>query len=1848
MEPKGTYVLGEDITLHSPYPETFEGEFDGQGHRVQLAMDVDGPAGMFASLGANAKVTGIITWGSVKGTSPVGAIAATSQGEIQRCANQASVSSATSQGYIGGLVGKATGGVLKELANHGAVLGENPSARFLGGIAGHAEKTEVTESYNDGAVSGQRNRAGANVGGILGYASTDTIVQRCVNGGEISVPPKATNVGGLVGWVYKATILKSYYDATMAKGANGVEDGNEIIAKSSEELRGEEFARELSTPFVSKPGHLPGFSWEDAQSGSTEQKTYELSFIIHREVEDGDVSVTLTSGEKTIAPTAGTSYQVEPGEYHYRIESEGYVAQEGSIVIKDAPVQKEITLVRETYDLVFELPEHAEVRVTTQDGSEIPSDSSAQEPTYHLVNGTYHFTVTKEGVVLRDEDISLDNNRRIKVLGQDNQSVPWDGKESKEPTIDAGVYQISTPAELYYFAEKAKQDPKISGKLLADLNMGKKEWKGIGSYQTPFVGALDGDGHSIQGLAGKSGLFDTVGAEGKITNLSLEGEITGSGNLGGIVNTLYGTVENCKFQGRLVSTGGSFGSGSLGGIAGRAQGKESAIVGCKVDAAIENQTTSYATSLNTGSIVGYAYGNIKNCYAIGTVTARTDRETNSALGGLVGSLYASGTLQNAYYAGEITGPEKGTGRLVGTLQGTVKNAYALEGTLPLVAAQKATMAPEATDVSEKELISEAMVVRLGTQFHQDKDNIQMGRPLLFWEGGKPVTDEDAKDVQSDREVLVLKEKGGEILQPDAKGQYQIRRPLTLDLVKLGTHGSTVTWTVEPEGTQGLNLDTGVVTLPQERNEECVLVATIQKGNHKEVKRFPLVLWADQEKEEEALRQIKEKLEQTSVFIEPLQAYGHTNVTQALEQYLARHDIDVDMAQYAYDNGQGVRVSFVDPGTLTFPASGDFLAKDGTITYYRGEGGYGLNYAQYRDVTFRIWKGGQPQRDDSKPGKPVIQESGQSIDVKVRVHISWDQHYLEEYLDGAVNHITWDMLRGENTDKAEQERREGDWWETVRVVDPLTKDLTLPRHLPGYPDATIRWKAKDTSVLFIDENPDGSYSAALNRPPFGGEPLTFTLTAEAVFNRIDEYTKKEATMQGEESPWVVGLKNFVVTIAPNDVDQSKEILANLDKYPEMIQDFVTKKGPLNLTEVEDDLQMPRPGELEKAGILPDRYNQRVTMHSSNEDVLEFYGYHAKIYRPLPGQEPVEVNYTIAIQDRRNNATLAEKTFTLRVMPLTQQEIDEAKAWMEKVATDDVYWEGIRGKNPSKEEVTEDLNPFVEIVKKDDGSFDYVYGMQNITFGGIEVDDLPGYDPMHAQPWREFRSSRETIISSETLFVRRPEYDTPVKVDSVLTYTKYAKYWEKFKGNPLYEEFETFYKHPVSATVTVKGTEGGENPNPQPSTLSVTVEVRGGYDGFQALPATTYTASSDQDVTAWDALTSVLKEHNYQYEGEGYIPAVTDPNGVRLGEFDHGTMSGWMYTVNGILPNLYLHQYILKDGDTIVFFYQGDEAPEETPKKSQEVLQVEKLIDAIGEVTLEKKAQIDAARAAYDALSEEEREQVDNLTTLLAAEETYKVLLEKGSEGEKPNPDVKPEDPEEGEEPGTPTPGKPENPRPEEEREVIEVAFYGKSLVEAPKEVVKKADTLVSKPSYHDVKPSDWFYTTVEACRKEGILQGVDREHFAPQGEVTRAMVVTSLYRLAKSPGVSGEHPFMDVPSTHYASDAVQWAVEKGIVKGVDETHFLPDAPITREQMAAMLYRYMGTPPTDGDLSLFNDQDKVSDWAREAVSWTHRAQLMTGYEDNTFGPMKKNDACRTGNHSDTNVLIKKPRRYRLGFF
>lgn len=164
----------------------------------------------------------------------------------------------------------------------------------------------------------------------------------------------------------------------------------------------------------------------------------------------------------------------------------------------------------------------------------------------------------------------------------------------------------------------------------------------------------------------------------------------------------------------------------------------------------------------------------------------------------------------------------------------------------------------------------------------------------------------------------------------------------------------------------------------------------------------------------------------------------------------------------------------------------------------------------------------------------------------------------------------------------------------------------------------------------------------------------------------------------------------------------------------------------------------------------------------------------------------------------------------------------------------------------------------------------------------------------------------------------------------------------------------------------------------------------------------------------------------------------------------------------------------------------------------------------------------------------------------------------------------------------------------------------------------------EPSFDDVLPDNWAYEAVEYVNGKGLMSGVGGGSFSPGQPTTRGMLVTILYRMEGEPEYenTGTIRFTDVNDDAWYAKGVYWAAENGIVKGVGDGRYLPEDPVTREQMAAIFHRYAGYKGYDvtaqGDLSAFTDAASVGDWAREALIWAVDRELINGMGDGTVNP------------------------------
>ena len=170
---------------------------------------------------------------------------------------------------------------------------------------------------------------------------------------------------------------------------------------------------------------------------------------------------------------------------------------------------------------------------------------------------------------------------------------------------------------------------------------------------------------------------------------------------------------------------------------------------------------------------------------------------------------------------------------------------------------------------------------------------------------------------------------------------------------------------------------------------------------------------------------------------------------------------------------------------------------------------------------------------------------------------------------------------------------------------------------------------------------------------------------------------------------------------------------------------------------------------------------------------------------------------------------------------------------------------------------------------------------------------------------------------------------------------------------------------------------------------------------------------------------------------------------------------------------------------------------------------------------------------------------------------------------------------------------------------------------------------NKTPFKDIGENDWFYNAVKYVYEGKLFSGISDDMFAPHNPLTRAMLVTVLWRAEGMPKTDFTVTFNDVDQGEYYAEALRWAASENIVEGISETEFAPDNNITREQIAAIMFRYAklkgNVPEGEWAVSLdYSDISDISDWALDAVMFCKLKGIMMGDDKNAFNP--QNNATR----------------------
>lgn len=1268
---------------------------------------------------------------------------------------------------------------------------------------------------------------------------------------------------------------------------------------------------------------------------------YQVKFV----ADPADASVTLTHPVGgTIKPGADGGYKLYLGEtYAYTVAKEDYITVSGSFTAaKNDTIKVTLTYAGAGWDGTTKT-------APTQDKSGV-----------YLIDTAAKLAWFADAVNGGQKAINGKLTANINLNGK-----PWTaiGTSSNKfaGTLDGDNYTVSGLVTTGLVGELAEggvvENLRVNCAIVSTSSLlGGVANSSAGTIRNCMVSGsitFSSEGHNgasaIGGIAGRTtgnGVISGCVSRAVVKDAYDNSTYGTSAPLGGIAGYAYGVVENCYFTGTLAvkkTQPNKIIQQKRGGLVGElnanAELKGSYVAG-EFAIADESKFGAVVGKVNSGAT-------ITNCAYLDTVAPQAAADgTTSGM-----TARTADYMRTPEFAAEM-GMHLDSGKINGGFPvlpwqgGTpVDNADLKAAAAAANALQLRGMS--AADAAKKAKADWYAETVLGSYDLADyNEKADLCEEYGIEEPGEAVTDLHNYFLTALQkhfyEELGLDAENADLLKADATGVYQLRglTPVSSDPEEeeeiAQTHTACLTLPAsvtvpvdEAEKTVSLawtadnalvNTATGALTAPAEGKVTVTLTATLQSGAATKTKTFTLCLWSEKAEKVQTLEDIAAEFTRKNTAVQPLEGvglYNETNIIQAFRRLLAEQGYaDVaDKAEITYVNGSAKANGFDDTKVK-------YIADNGKITYFTGDG-TARQTVQYTGLKFNITY------------------AGVTKEITLRATVGRSADAVQKLLESAAGSLNWELIRGENTNGATQSEVAG--WTLYTVNDRITSNLTLPSSIAGRYDVKVQWGTRNTEWLYITNGTNGTGVGTVNRPlqPADGTALPekagkFRLIARVTYDAFDDYTLAHIT--GDNGVEVYADVFFDATVAPFDSSVTSEMQDALaEKYQGLLRDFVDKTKSVDTTAVSDDMQMPRPALLEKAGIMTDSYNQKVTMVSLTPDVLDFNGYHAMVYRPLPGEKPVEAKYVVIITTRSSGLLLARQEFSFTIQPFTKPELDGAVAFMTEARTEDAYWDGIKNKNTVKTEVTSDLYPFAEICKNEDGTLKYVRGTVNMTFDGIEADDIPGW--LDTEKYRCFRSSRPSVIENELLRVHQPEYNTTVTLDSVLTYTKYAQYWEKFgingteESKERYKDFAQFYKQPIQIDLTVPGTTGQNDPN-ENQTLTVKVKVDGynknGHT-FTGISGFTFTGKANEDPTAWDAVKACLDSAKYTYTGSGaYIKSITDAAGHTLKEKGDGKSSGWMFGIavkdgNETLPKTTLDNTYLKDGDTLRLFFTDTYIP-----------------------------------------------------------------------------------------------------------------------------------------------------------------------------------------------------------------------------------------------------------------------------------------------------------------------------------
>ena len=528
-------------------------------------------------------------------------------------------------------------------------------------------------------------------------------------------------------------------------------------------------------------------------------------------------------------------------------------------------------------------------------------------------------------------------------------------------------------------------------------------------------------------------------------------------------------------------------------------------------------------------------------------------------------------------------------------------------------------------------------------------------------------------------------------------------------------------------------------------------------------------------------------------------------------------------------------------------------------------------------------------DGLRSAKVVFELSrdGETVQYKPNktAQVAWDEAKLQDLLDSAAESLQIGYAAGES-------------------AGGVTQNVTLPHMAGSAKKFSVEWTSSDSGRLSISG--------------YGWEDKTGKVS-RASSDRDVTLTAKVTVTSGDIK--IAGSHNFTVTVKgdPEKVAADKKALqAKVDaafiydniKYS--VTDAVANKDGLTA-----DLQMPQPKNL---GVDGKYYEVE---YSASTDDITFNGYKGTVYQPLPGAEAAKTKITLTVTDKSNAEVTASKTLDFAISPQNQDELNAELFYLD-LAKSSFYLGILDGQDASS--ITGSLHAPHKVYGLG-SSVNWCYSTEEAAgHYGFVFSELPGGTE---NTYRLLKSSKPRVIAHENLILTQPEYNTKVTISGCLKSERFARYAERYPDN---EDYAALAGQDVSATVTVKGKTGLDNPN-EGKAITVTAKVTGvsasdadgNYTEQSVVPLTELTLPADDDTTAESVLEQLMTAagcKNLEANALG-LTSATMPDGRVLSTTSAAPYSFWSFYVNNGFANFGASSYCLKNGDCVEFRYvKGD--------------------------------------------------------------------------------------------------------------------------------------------------------------------------------------------------------------------------------------------------------------------------------------------------------------------------------------